>query len=265
MRCPKCGYTTFDHLESCPKCKKNIQSAASSLQGAIYNVDLPQFLKLNPTWEDEEAEEISLQEDGAVDHDDVVDKDLNVLMESEEFDEDDEIGISNDDGPVLRLQGDEPEDTEESGEIEIDFGKFEDDFKEEEITLTADDEPVVQKLDIPDELIDMSDLEPPALERVETAPGSPAMAKPAQDNDDFDEDLDSLDIDLDLDLDLDLGSAGKDPKPASPEAVLSLDDLDFSEDLPSGGTPKEKGGNLDMDGDLDFELDLGGLSIHKDV
>lgn len=46
MRCPKCGYFSFDHLESCRKCKKNIMDTAMELNGTMYNVIPPSFLKI---------------------------------------------------------------------------------------------------------------------------------------------------------------------------------------------------------------------------
>lgn len=46
MRCPKCGYISFDHLESCRKCKKNIMDTAMELNGTMYNVIPPTFLKI---------------------------------------------------------------------------------------------------------------------------------------------------------------------------------------------------------------------------
>ena len=51
--------------------------------------------------------------------------------------------------------------------------------------------------------------------------------------------------------------------------VLSLDDIDFSETpaaaKKSSAKPAAKQSGTDMDEDLNFDLDLGGLSIQKDV
>ena len=47
MRCPKCGYISFDHLEECRKCNKNIKAVSDSLYGSIYNVQPPTFLNLH--------------------------------------------------------------------------------------------------------------------------------------------------------------------------------------------------------------------------
>ena len=44
MRCPKCGFISFDHLTSCAKCGKDIADVASELQGTSINVEAPMFL-----------------------------------------------------------------------------------------------------------------------------------------------------------------------------------------------------------------------------
>lgn len=44
MRCPKCGYTSFDNLERCKRCKKNIAAAATALMGTVVDAISPSFL-----------------------------------------------------------------------------------------------------------------------------------------------------------------------------------------------------------------------------
>jgi len=44
MRCPKCGFISFDHLTSCVKCRKDIAEVASELQGTSIKVETPMFL-----------------------------------------------------------------------------------------------------------------------------------------------------------------------------------------------------------------------------
>ncbi len=46
MRCPKCGYTSFDNLERCKKCKKNIAAAAAALMGTVASATAPSFLSV---------------------------------------------------------------------------------------------------------------------------------------------------------------------------------------------------------------------------
>jgi len=44
MRCPKCGFISFDHLTSCAKCGKDIAEVASELQGTSIKLETPMFL-----------------------------------------------------------------------------------------------------------------------------------------------------------------------------------------------------------------------------
>ena len=46
MRCPKCGYTSFDHLESCKKCHKSFGPAIEEFNGTTYEAVAPLFLKI---------------------------------------------------------------------------------------------------------------------------------------------------------------------------------------------------------------------------
>jgi hypothetical protein len=53
MRCPKCGYISFDNLDSCLKCSKNISDATRAFQGSTLKVNTPSFLKISVPDEDE--------------------------------------------------------------------------------------------------------------------------------------------------------------------------------------------------------------------
>ena len=48
MRCPKCGYISFDHQEICIKCIKNILEATNEVNGTGYNALPPPFLQFRP-------------------------------------------------------------------------------------------------------------------------------------------------------------------------------------------------------------------------
>jgi len=61
MRCPKCGYISFDHLESCKKCNKKISDASADLDGTVFAVAAPLFLDL-----DYKESEAPLEEDDVV-------------------------------------------------------------------------------------------------------------------------------------------------------------------------------------------------------
>ncbi|OIP45440.1 MAG: hypothetical protein COZ12_09890 [Deltaproteobacteria bacterium CG_4_10_14_3_um_filter_60_8] len=44
MRCSKCGYITFDNLDSCPKCAVGFTETAAQFQGAVFRAEAPFFL-----------------------------------------------------------------------------------------------------------------------------------------------------------------------------------------------------------------------------
>lgn len=44
MRCPKCSYISFDMVEKCVKCGKNISGSATELRGTVASVPPPPFL-----------------------------------------------------------------------------------------------------------------------------------------------------------------------------------------------------------------------------
>ncbi|MFZ5799242.1 MAG: hypothetical protein C4563_08285 [Desulfobulbus sp.] len=45
MRCPKCGFISYDLLETCIKCGKNINAAAKELHGTVASIPPPPFLR----------------------------------------------------------------------------------------------------------------------------------------------------------------------------------------------------------------------------
>lgn len=49
MRCPKCSYISFDHLETCKKCHKYIGDVLAEINGTTYGIEVPLFLKIAST------------------------------------------------------------------------------------------------------------------------------------------------------------------------------------------------------------------------
>ena len=45
MKCPKCGYISFDHNEVCPKCNKNIAALRDSMSLPSYKAAPLSMLK----------------------------------------------------------------------------------------------------------------------------------------------------------------------------------------------------------------------------
>jgi hypothetical protein len=271
MRCPKCGFISFDHLEECLKCNKNIKAVSDSLYGSTYNVKPPTFLRLEPEQRREQVERMDISAEQSFNDDqEYVDEELEFLVEEEEDETEGEIIFK--DEELANIESSVEAEKGNDEEIEIDFSQFEDadepevalfdedeDEDEDEVEEEAHLEPVEEQtltIDMPAELSDISDLAPPAKASEETE-------QPVKDpvNSDFsDLNLDDLNFDLNLDGDL------ADKKGVPEEAVLSLDELDFSETLKeSSSNTSSTTGNTDMDEDLDFDLDLGGLSIHGEV
>ena len=259
MRCPKCGYISFDHLDTCLKCNKNIAGTSELLHGSVYNVAAPAFLKFTAA---SQADEVEMDEAFVVDDDDFTDEeirdpDLDILLENPADDEEGDFEIS--------LGEDEPDtadreislaESEEEGSISFSLDDFDDevDLGDEDLERGKVSEKPLQ-MGFPDELSDISDLgPPPALREVIEEPVAEAA----------DDDLD-LDLDFDLNLDADdlepASSAGRE----SALADLSLRDLDLDEDLPSRKAPKKKAAEdkLDLE-NLDFDLDLGDLKLDDD-
>lgn len=264
MRCPKCGYISFDHLNECLKCKKNITSTTSSLGGFVLNIKPPSFLDLESNQSDEGVAE-------AASDDDFIDNDLDILIKDDEQEVMAEVSLDEEMAEIELPESFSMEDEEEDREIEIDLSQFED-ASEPEINLSdmsdsSDDQEEVSinldmpeeeiHIEMPEELSDMSDLAPPKKEEQVAAMGSGESG----DEDFPDLELDDLNFDLGLDdLDTEIPTSPK----AEDETVLALDDIEFPDTLAPGGDKKGQAGK-NMDDDLDIELDLGGLSIHKDA
>ncbi len=274
MRCPKCGYISFDYLDTCLKCKKNIKKASDALRGSVYNAVAPSFLKFDS---DPNLDEMAALEDDLAGIE-VQDPELAVLLQGESEDdgegfepvEDTELSSDFFDNIEEDFDGEESEEfsevaVEETDEVEmVDFVVEEEDAASLEGLETADTEDAavaevavdevretngdddedddddddggaVLRLDLPDELSDISDLAPTDKKDSEK---------------DFSEDFpaglsDDDSFDLDTDFNLDLGSLDLHDMP-DPAALSSGDpENDFSP----------------VDDDLDFDLDLEGLSL----
>lgn len=263
MRCPKCGYISFDHLEQCVKCKKNIKAVSDTLAGTVFNVPAPSFLHLDLS-NDEEMESGVAMSVVPESDDDFIDDDLEILADDgSDGDEEPEVPPA----PALATARSEKSTAikeDEEREIEIDLSQFED-AEEFQGTGTVAEKPkkndeMSLALDLPEELNDLSDLAPPP--KVTEAPVAVMSNRaPAGGN----LGIDGLDFDLGLNgLDEDIANSSTSGK----ETVLALNDIDFSETLTDKGAVKavsKGGGSTNMDEDLNFDLDLGGLTLRKDL
>ncbi len=120
MRCPKCGYISFDHVETCLKCKKDI-SGKVDVVGTTYHAVAPSFLtSVQKNTAEEDSEFVETESEQIEENvEDFSDQDLDVL-------------VSDDDGDEFSFA--EDDDTEE----DISFDNFESDDVEAEFQLESD-------------------------------------------------------------------------------------------------------------------------------
>ena len=184
MRCPKCGFISFDNLDSCLKCKKNISDTAQAFKGSTLKVQTPTFLKLQTPDEEDMQIEGAAEVGGEIEFSD---PDLEILVDDEEQDEID-FSLEEDDDAGTDIEFSEDfegsptfEDeagAEEEMDLSADLGQFEDVPEEDAFAFTDDEDDEEDAfdsaadadfpaMDIPDELDDISDLSPP--ETPETA------------------------------------------------------------------------------------------------
>ncbi len=241
MRCPKCGYISFDHLDSCRKCHKLI--ADTGFKGASYLAVAPVFLmqsqEVHDSGFDEEMVEVLDPDlDLLADESDGGGRSAGEIVPSDDF----EIAFGPD-------QGDESLALDED-DLGIDTSRFADVPINMQAVQATEPVPFV----MPEGLADISDLAPPA---VETAARSDRETS-------FGGSLSDEELNFD---DLDLSFSGEDSdRKASGTAgfgsnddfeTLSLDDIDLSGSLGPATAPTSPRAAVDKD--LDFDLDLGTL------
>ena len=244
MRCPKCGYISFDHQDSCRKCHQHI--AQTEFQGTTYPGLVPVFLQLSPELPDSGHDEVMVVEEHMVD---VLDPDLDLLAENSDTVEGQsaETEIIPGDDFELSFDLDQKEDdlSLDEDDLSIDTSRFAD----VPINMQAVQEKQAVQFAIPEELADISDLARPDA-GIET-------------KSEFDVAFSDGDDDLNLD-DLDLSFGGEKESGvaslADDELDLSLDDIDLSGGLEAGPPPAL---SRPVDDDLNFDLDLGALGEVK--
>jgi hypothetical protein len=275
MRCPKCGYISFDNLDSCLKCSKNISDATRAFQGSTLKVNTPSFLKISVPDENELQIEGAAEVGGEIEF---TDPDLEILIDDEgergEIDFNLDSGDDADEGLPIAGDFDEVatfgEDEDGGTDLSADLGQFEDvpdddtfsfeDLDDEAEESVENDAPA---MDLPDELDDISDLLPPespAADEPLTEPlaeinQSEPMEAAAESGDDVplaepEDDLDFCNLDFELN--------------GAEEAVSDQEGV--ADTTAPAADPEEAyaAASVNMDEDLDFNLDLGGLTIKDD-
>lgn len=251
MRCPKCGYISFDHLDNCRKCHK--PTAQSEFKGTTYPVLVPIFLQPS-----QEIPESGFDENMVIDEDmvDVLDPDLDLLAENNDniAGQSAEREISIGDDFEIAFNAGQNEDTLslDEDDLAIDISRFAD----VPINMQAVQETQPVQFAIPEGLADISDLARPAA-------GAESKSKLAVHLGDGDDDLNLNDLNLSLGgekASVALSAADDDKL-----ALLSLDDIDLSGGLEVVPLPRPSPlPSRPVDNDLNFDLDLGTLGVEKD-
>jgi len=248
MRCPRCGYLSFDHLESCRKCHKPL--AQGEQVGTTYLAAVPSFLNISV-----QRSRSSFDAEAM----DTLDPDLDLLV---------------DDGEDLSAGRSEHAMPQDEG-FEIDFeaggqegqGLDNDDivfdtsrFETVPVNMDAVQATSPAQIAIPEELADISDLAPPLSMATENAASMRGGLVPEriQVGGDDELSLDELDFSLESPETPEESSVRGDKSPGQDDefAALSLDDIDLFGNLPVA-PPVQPSPPPPVDDDLNFNLDLG--------
>ncbi|WP_457573144.1 hypothetical protein [Desulfolithobacter sp.] len=172
MRCPKCGFISFDHLETCVKCGRDISEVSAELDGTIYQVEAPLFLRID--FEESTSTDVP-GDSGGTGHDELLfdesAEDIDFVLDDAEEelagdDEETEIVFSLEEGDEEGLQLDSEIGEGLFDEISLDL---EEEFTVEhgaEMELSLDEEVPAEDAGEGPSLdfrgLDLSDLAPPA-------------------------------------------------------------------------------------------------------
>ena len=242
MRCPKCGYISFDFLEKCKKCGKNLAKVSAVLGGAVHEAMSPPFLQLDEDICDEVSDERdqSIAPDIALSEEDTVEIDMTELDDAE-TEERMSVSVPDEEDAVeLVLDDDVP--AQEAGGPDVDADQIpetgeplQDDMEEDSFLEETGQSPDVDpRLDFSE--IDISDLKPPGeQEQGDVGIASDTVVKSEQDESIGMEGLDSALADLELDeLGLEDRSSAVGKRTASTKKITKdghsrspLDDFDY--------------------------------------
>ena len=209
MRCPKCSFVSFDLLESCVKCGKNISEAATELQGTVVATEAPSLLRVAGAGASQGVSEDTVSEDTVgVDSEEALDLGAEGEEESMDFSFDDEPSVE-----------------ASSEEVGMDFGEVAEEGADVEIDLGAEDTPDLDLGSDDEEVIGISDLAP-AEEELEVV---------VEEVEEVEEELEAVGAgqglgDLQVDgIDLETTPGVDDPGKVVPSVKTgtALDDFDF--------------------------------------
>lgn len=231
MRCPSCGYISFDHFASCSKCESDLTGTADIFRGTTTDAEVPFFL----------GSVVSLSEKRAG-------ADLDAIDNESAAGLDFTLGAGfEDEGELTELIHEPAEESSVDSDIEIAVeanGVVEEIVVEEPAVAPASDLGQVAEdiADLPTDDVDDEEFDMESMFESE------------------EEVLDDKDVESSLDLDLDSGSADI---PVEQKAVASEDITDLSADVGDDEEfdidsmfKSEEKALYGKDQDTEFELDL---------
>ena len=245
MRCPKCGYISFDTLGACKKCNKQIGELLEDFEGTVFEATAPSFLHIRPADITAQAEETDIEDTVDLLEEEAEESGLSL---GDSFADDEEISS----GEIILEDIEITAEVESKEEIEISGDIIlEETMADEQDALTTEEDESDLEIDFGD--IDISDLAPPETEQ-KTMDGGIEVEAP------------SLQMQ-------DSGTTMQSQSSSAPESFssgledLQVDDLDLNAPAPlvAGSKLGEKlmpsvktGTALD-----DFDIDLGELIKKK--
>lgn len=255
MRCSKCGYLSFDSLDTCKKCGRNLGDLAEKLQGTSAEYETPFFL--GPTLGIAEEETDHAPEEEGVPGEEM-DSTTEIFSEPEgisgevavEETDEEEIDF---DALMEELPSADSEDEDEAADIDM----GEDEFAREDVTGSVAEEEVEIDFDTEESSGDTISLEPETEEETEG-------------NDISIEDEVEIDFDLDDSPAAEIGSemaAGEEDSVADENSAEDIEELDLGMadfDLGDEETSDNEKAQEDLP-PLDFEdIDLSDLTAPHD-
>ena len=163
MRCPKCGYTSFDHLENCKKCHKAFGPVAHEIDGTTYEAVVPLFLKITKDLEERAAPKPVPK----INFDDIKEEEEEITALRPGIDTE----FTLDDDLVAEAQQQEDISfADHNEELVVDLDDFQEVAPRDEFTLDLETQPVEEDADLPPidfGDLDISDLGPPSKEEKE--------------------------------------------------------------------------------------------------
>ncbi len=145
MRCPKCGYISFDHMDSCLKCTKQIIETTSDLRGTTFNAAPPSFLSVFSENQELKQEPSAGDEYGEIG---IADSDFDVSSDAEgdeafgdelSFDEFDMGESLPESGEHIGGNDDEIAMEDIDDDMTMDLGQFADELEDETEDETEDE------------------------------------------------------------------------------------------------------------------------------